>query len=155
MKLNNPKKLIYYIIITFIIGVAPSIPIFKNMSMYQEINKPSLSPPSIVFPIAWTILYLLMAISIYKVNKTSDKNIPQANLIYYLQLIVNALWTPIFFGLKAYLFSYIWIIILIILVVTLIITFYKIDKTAAYLQIPYLLWLIFASYLNYGILILN
>ena len=155
MKLNNSKKLIYYIIITFLIGVVPSIPTFKTMSMYQTINKPALSPPSIVFPIAWTILYLLMAISIYKINNTSDKKIPKANLIYYLQLIVNALWTPIFFGLKAYLFSYIWIIILIILVVTMIITFYKIDKTAAYLQIPYLLWLIFASYLNYGILILN
>ena len=155
MKKINYKKLLFYIIITFIIGVVPSIPIFKNMNIYSSLNKPPLSPPKLVFPIAWSILYILMAISLYIVTNKSSVSHKKDKLIYFIQLVTNALRTPIFFGLKAYLLSYIWILLLIVFVIIMILEFYKINKVSAYIQIPYLLWLIFASYLNYGVLILN
>ena len=102
----------------------------------------------------WTILYVLMGISygILESNKLVDKKI---NIIYYLQLFVNAMWSILFFVLKLRLFSFIWILILDILVAIMIISFYKKNKVAGLLQIPYIIWIIFASYLNIAIYILN
>ena len=91
-----------------------------------------------------------MGISVYLVKE--DK---EAVRYYFIQLIVNALWTPIFFGLKAYLLSFIWLIILIVLVVIMLDKFKEINKTSVYLNIPYLIWLVFALYLNAGIFLLN
>ena len=155
MKKIDIKKLIFYILITYLIGVLPSIFVFKNMSTYNTLNKPPLSPPSIVFPIAWSILYLLMGISIYIIMQSKRKLKKNARLIYYIQLVTNALWTPIFFGFKEYFLAFLWILMLIVFVITMILTFYKISKKAAYIQIPYLLWLLFASYLNFGVFVLN
>lgn len=155
MKKIDIKKLIFYILITYLIGVLPSIFVFESMSTYNTLNKPPLSPPSVVFPIAWSILYLLMGISIYIIMQSKNKLKENARLIYFIQLVINALWTPIFFGLKEYFFAFLWILMLIVLVITMILTFYKISKKAAYIQIPYLLWLLFASYLNFGVFVLN
>ena len=83
-------------------------------------------------------------------NKKSE-----ARLIYIIQLIINAFWTPIFFGFNQYFLAFLWIIMLIVLVITMIFLFYKIDKISAYLNIPYLLWLLFACYLNFGVYVLN
>ena len=121
---------------------------------YNELNKPPLSPPGFIFGIVWTILYILMGISYgildYKnLIDTNTKN------IYYLQLFVNLLWPIAFFVFKWRLFAFIWLIFLVILIIKMMIEFYKKDKTAAYLQIPYLLWSIFAAYLNIGIYLLN
>ncbi len=121
---------------------------------YEVLNKPFLSPPGIVFPIVWTILYVLMGIS-YAILKINSKVDEQINLIYYLQLFVNALWAIIFFNLKWRLFSFFWILLLLMLIVIMITKFYKKNKTSALLQIPYLLWTIFASYLNLFVYILN
>lgn len=155
MKNINLKKLIFYIVITILIGALPSVFVFKDMSIYNELNKPPLSPPSIVFPIAWTILYILMGISIYRIMMSENINKDEARLIYFIQLITNAVWTPIFFGAKEYFLAFLWIVMLIVFVVAMIIKFFKIDKLSAYLQIPYLIWLIFASYLNFNIFVLN
>lgn len=155
MKNIDLKKLLFYIIITILIGTVPSIFTFKNMSIYNELNKPPLSPPSILFPIFWTILYILMGISIYIIVKKNSKDINEAKLIYYIALVTNALWTPIFFGFKEYFLAFLWIVMLIVFVSAMIIKFYKIDKVSAYLQIPYIIWLIFAAYLNFGIVVLN
>lgn len=155
MKNIDYKKLIFYIIITILIGVIPSIFVFNDMTMYNELNKPPLSPPGILFPIVWSILYILMGISFYIVMKKETKLKEEARLIYFIQLIVNALWTPIFFGFKQYFLAFTWILMLIVLVIFMITIFFKIDKLAAYLQIPYLLWLIFAAYLNFGVFVLN
>ena len=121
---------------------------------YNELNKPPLSPPGFIFGIVWTILYILMGISYgildYKnLIDTNTKN------IYYLQLFVNLLWPIAFFVFKWRLFAFIWLIFLVILIIKMMIEFYKKDKTAAYLQIPYLLWSIFAAYLNIGVYLLN
>ena len=91
MKKIDIKKLIFYILITYLIGVLPSIFVFKNMSTYNTLNKPPLSPPSIVFPIAWSILYLLMGISIYIIMQFKRKLKKNARLIYFIQLVINAL----------------------------------------------------------------
>ncbi len=121
-----------------------------NTSVYSDYIKPPLAPPSILFPIVWSILYLLMGISYNLTSKSKD-----IKLIYYLQLVFNYLWSIIFFTLDLKLFSIIWLTILIILVTIMISKFYKDNKLAAYLQIPYLIWLFFALYLNTSIYLIN
>lgn len=118
---------------------------------YNSLVQPPLSPPSIVFPIVWTILYVLMGISYYLLKNSSKKE----KIIYFVQLGVNALWSLFFFIGKFYLFSFIWIILLDVLVIFMIGIFYHNNKASAYLQIPYLIWILFATYLNLGIYILN
>ena len=121
---------------------------------YDMLNQPPLSPPSILFPIVWTILYVLMGVS-FGILRDKHLNDSNVKLIYYIQLIVNLLWPIAFFVLKWRLFAFIWIVILDALVVLMIFTFYKRDRTAALLQLPYLAWVLFASYLNLGVYILN
>lgn len=118
---------------------------------YNSLVQPPLSPPSIVFPIVWTILYVLMGISYYLLKNPSKKE----KIIYFIQLGVNALWSVFFFVFKFYLFSFVWILLLDVLVILMIIIFCRNNKVSAYLQIPYLVWILFASYLNLGIYILN
>ena len=121
---------------------------------YQDLVKPFLAPPAITFPIVWTILYILMGVSyaILKVNGLADENV---NLIYYLQLGINALWSIFFFVFEWRLFSFFWILLLILCVIAMIMRFECRNKLAGLLQIPYLLWLIFAAYLNLAVYILN
>lgn len=121
---------------------------------YNTLEKPPLSPPSILFPIMWTILYALMGVSygILKSNNLIDSNI---NSIYYLQLFVNALWSIFFFILKWRFFAFVWILLLLALVIIMTIKFYNKNKIAGLIQIPYILWTAFATYLNLGIFLLN
>ena len=121
---------------------------------YDMLDQPPLSPPSVLFPIVWTILYVLMGVS-FGILRDKHLNDSNVKLIYYIQLIVNLLWPIAFFVLKWRLFAFIWILILDALVVLMIFTFYKRNKTAALLQLPYLAWVLFASYLNLGVYILN
>lgn len=143
------KSILIPVLIGGIVGL-----IISSAIDYNSLQKPFLAPPSIVFPIVWTILYILMGISygLLKSKSLTDKKI---DLIYYIQLAVNAAWSIIFFLLKWRLFAFIWILLLDILVILMIIKFYKKDKTAGLLQIPYILWTLFASYLNLVIYILN
>lgn len=150
MKKINWKRLIAIIIITFVVGSFFSFFTMNNMDTFKELEKP-INVPGILFPIVWSILYLLMSISLYIVI---DKN-RNSLIIYSIQLIINSLWTLIFFGFGAYLLAFIWIILLLIAIVIMIAKFYNIDKKAAYLNIPYLLWVLFAAYLNLGIYLLN
>ena len=121
---------------------------------YNSLEKPFLSPPSITFPIVWTILYILMGIS-YAILESNSLVNSKINSIYYLQLFFNALWPIAFFLLKWRLFAFIWIIILAVLIIIMIARFYEKQKTAAWLQVPYLLWTLFATYLNFGVYLLN
>ena len=153
MKINW-KKLIIITIITFIVGSFFSWFTMNNMDTFKELEKP-INVPGFLFPIVWSILYLLMSISFYRVLQSDDENKKPQVISYIVQLIINSLWSLIFFGFEAYLLAFIWIIILLISVIIMIINFYKIDKKAAYLNIPYVLWIIFAAYLNIGIYLLN
>ena len=153
MKINW-KKLIIITIITFIVGSFFSWFTMNNMDTFKELEKP-INVPGLLFPIVWSILYLLMSISFYRVLQSDDENKKPQVISYIVQLIINSLWSLIFFGFEAYLLAFIWIIILLISVIIMIINFYKIDKKVAYLNIPYVLWIIFAAYLNIGIYLLN
>lgn len=143
------KNILIPVIIGGIVGF-----IISDSIDYNTLQKPFLSPPSIVFPIVWTILYILMGISFARLelNSKIDQDIKQ---IYYLQLFVNALWSIFFFVLKWRLFSFIWILLLLTLIIIMIIKFYKKDKIAGLLQLPYLIWTLFATYLNLGVYLLN
>jgi len=118
--------------------------------------QPPLSPPAILFPIVWTVLYLLMGISAARVSlqEPSPERSRGLNL-FVAQLIVNFFWSPIFFNAKAYGFALLWLILLWVLAFAMIRSFRRTDPLAALLQIPYLLWLTFAAYLNAGVWLLN
>lgn len=148
----NWKKLIICILIP--IGVGFLCSIFIDMNSFDALEKP-FDIPKIIFPIVWSILYLLMGISSYLVLMSKNIFKDEALLVYGVQLIVNLIWPFIFFNMGAFLFAFIWLILLIFLVIVMIIKFYSVDKRAAYLQIPYLLWLFFAGYLNFMIYYLN
>ena len=122
---------------------------------YYEIILPSFAPSGILFPIIWTILYILMGISSYIVATSNFSNKYDALFIYGIQLVINLFWSVWFFVFKFYLLSFIWILLLIAFVVIMIKKFYEISKLSAYLQIPYLLWLVFAGILNISIYLLN
>lgn len=151
--MNKISIYIKSILIPVIVGGIVGLVISQFMD-YNSLQKPFLAPPSITFPIVWTILYVLMGIS-YGILKSNDLTNQEINLIYYLQLGFNALWSIIFFVLKWRLFAFIWIIALAVLVIVMIIKFYHQNKVAGLLQIPYLLWVLFASYLNIAFYILN
>ncbi|MBQ2835573.1 MAG: tryptophan-rich sensory protein [Clostridia bacterium] len=121
---------------------------------YNTLIQPVLAPPSILFPIVWTILYVLMGVS-YGILESKSLVDTEINFIYYLQLFVNSMWSIIFFTFEWRLFAFIWLLILILLIVMMIIKFYNKDNVAGLLQIPYLLWALFASYLNLSIYLLN
>ena len=120
------KKILLYIFVTLFIGGIPSISVITN-NVYPSLVKPPLSPPGILFPIVWTILFILMGISIYLVRDNKD-----LRRIYFVQLFINALWTPIFFGLNNYLFALIWLILLLITVIIMLYKFYKENKTLSW-----------------------
>lgn len=127
-----------------------------NMNVYETLNRPALSPPMWAFPVAWSILFVLMGISSAMVYvKKNETDVSGALKIYAFQLIVNFFWSIIFFNMQAYLFAVIWLALLWILILTMIISFYKIKPLAAYLQIPYILWVSFAFYLTLMIYLLN
>ena len=121
---------------------------------YNDLIKPILSPPGIVFPIAWTIIYLLIGIS-YTLLKEKGEVQKETKQLYYSQLLFNYLWTFIFFVFRLRLLSVLWIIILDVLVIVMTYQFYKQNKLSGILLIPYILWLIFATYLNISIYFLN
>lgn len=128
--------------------------IISSYMDYNTLNKPALSPPGIIFPIVWTILYFLMGISYATIIIYSNID-EKTNKIYFSQLIINLLWSIIFFVFKNRFLALLWIILLVILIIIMVKIFYKKNKFAGIIQIPYLLWTIFATYLNLFIYILN
>lgn len=153
----NKLLLIKSIAIPIVMGAVAGFLTRNAMQDFEALNQPPLSPPGWLFPIVWTILYTLMGISAYliKVADASTEEIDDALTIYRYQLIVNFLWPVFFFNFGWYLFAFIWLILLWILVIFMIRKFYTISKPAAYLNIPYLIWLTFAAYLNFGVWWLN
>ena len=152
----NYKMLILFIGFALAAGFLGSL-LGGNMASFKNLKKPFFTPPSIAFPIIWTMLYILMGISSYLIccNKTDKKFKKRACFFYLIQLLVNTLWSLFFFRFGWYLFAFFWLLLLIALVIVMIIKFYKLKPLAAYLQIPYLLWLIIAGILNLSIVILN
>lgn len=151
------KLLAKCIAIPLLVGAVAAIISGGGMEVFESVNKPPLSPPAWLFPVVWTILYTLMGISSYLIlTSGADENqIYKAMTLYGYQLAVNFLWPTFFFNFQWYLFSFFWLLLLWVLVFLMILRFWRIDKTAAYLNIPYLVWLTFAGYLNLAIWWLN
>ena len=128
-----------------------------GMSDYGAMVKPPLSPPGWVFPIAWSILYLLMGYASYRIleSDASKEEIKKALFLYGIQLLANFIWPLLFFGGGWFLLSFFWLILMWVLIYLTIRAFSKIDETAGNLLIPYILWVTFAAYLNFGIYLLN
>jgi len=143
------KSILIPVLVGGVIGIITS-----SFMDYNMLVKPPFAPPAILFPIVWTILYVLMGVS-YGILKTNSLVDDEINKAYYLQLGINALWSIFFFVFEWRLFSFIWLLLLIASVINMIIKFYNKNKTAWLLQIPYLIWTIFATYLNLGFYILN
>lgn len=141
------------ILIPVIVGGVVGFLISGSMN-YDSLQKPFLAPPALTFPIVWTILYILMGIS-YEILKEKELIDNKVSAIYYIQLAVNAIWPIIFFILKWRFVAFLWIILLAVLVIWMSIKFYSKNKLAGLLQIPYIIWTLFATYLNLGIYLLN
>lgn len=151
------KKLIKSIALPLIVGAVAGFSTKDAMKNFDVLNKPALAPPGWLFPVVWTVLYILMGISFYMISESnaSSEKIAEAKRIYYLQLAVNFLWSFFFFTFEWYLFAFVWLIWLWILIAIMIKKFADISKVAAYLNIPYLIWVTFAAYLNLAIWLLN
>lgn len=165
------KHLIICIAIPMAVGLTASLLTRDYIYIYPEIRKPALSPPGWIFPVVWTILYILMGVSSYLVNtsthtKSNKKEalgvsrihlnqIQKANIIYMIQLVFNFFWSIFFFRFHYFFLSFVWLVIMWYFILLMIQYYREISKTAAYLMIPYLLWVTFAGYLNLGIVFLN
>lgn len=153
------KKIKPYVISVAIalgVGALSALLTKDSMEAYRSINKPPLNPPMAVFPVVWSVLFVLMGIGSAMIYTKKDEADVYASLrIYGFQLIVNFFWSLIFFNMQAYLFAFIWLLLLWVLIIIMIISFKRISPVAAYMQIPYLLWVTFAGYLNIMVYILN
>lgn len=154
MKIQNKSALAISILIPLAVGSVSAL-IGGNMSNYAALSKPPLSPPASLFPAVWTILYILMGISSYIIYSSGNPDTGKALMYYALQLLFNFFWSMIFFTLSLYLPAFLWLVVLIVLILVMIYQFYQISPLAAYLQIPYFLWCLFAAYLNLAIYLIN
>jgi len=154
---KNWKTYALFVAITLFIGALSAFFSRNGMEGFQEnVTQPPLSPPMILFPIVWTILYILMGIGaarVYLEGAESGKG--RCLNLYVTQLVVNFFWSLIFFNARAFGLAFLWLLVLYALVIGMIVCFMKVDKWAGLLQIPYSLWLLFAGYLNLGIWLLN
>lgn len=156
--MDKSKLKVYglFILITEAVGTVAGLLTTLGMEKYSAVEKPALTPPEIVFPIVWTILYALMAVSAARVWLTEESEEKDKGLkLYVVQLGMNFLWSILFFNFQAYGFSFFWLLGLLLVIVLMTLTFYKSDRIAAYLQIPYILWVSFAGYLNFMVWLLN
>ena len=149
------KDEIISLLIPLVGGFLSGLISMGGMKEFDSLTKPILAPPGFIFPIVWTILYVLMGVGSYIVYKENDYRSSCCLKIYAINLFVNFLWSPIFFGLNLRLFALIWIVLLDIVVGYMFYCFYTVNKKAAYLQIPYMVWCLFATYLNLAYYLLN
>ena len=150
------KKLLICIAIPLAVGGLSALITSGNMDLYTEIEQPALAPPGWLFPVVWTVLYVLMGIALYLVVITRTREDKRNAVVSFgVQLFFNFFWSIIFFNARAFLFAFVWLIFLWLAIIANIYFFYKINKNAGKLLIPYLIWVTFAGYLNFGIYILN
>ena len=151
------KVYAFWIGISETVGILSGLLSRNGMKLYsQTVTQPPLAPPMWLFPVVWGLLYALMGISAARIWLTEESPERKRGLnLFVAQLVVNFFWSLIFFNLQAYGFALAWLILLWVLVAWMILTFMKIDRLAAWLQLPYLIWLTFAVYLTAGVWLLN
>lgn len=143
------------ILIALAVGSLAALLTQDSMAVYESVPKSRLSPPGSVFPIVWSILYILMGIGAARIYLSHDSGRNKALSLYGVQLVVNFLWSIFFFRFQAYGVSFFWLLFLWVLIIWMIRRFYPVDRPAALLQIPYLIWVTFAGYLNCVVWILS
>lgn len=148
------KILIICILIPLAVGGLSALLTKNGMEAFNAANKPPLTPPNWLFPMVWSILFVLMGIASYLVY-TAGVPSRAALTVYALQLVFNFFWSIFFFNMQWYLFAFVWLVVLWFLILLTTLLFRKSSKAAAYLMIPYLLWVAFAGYLNLGVYLLN
>ena len=157
--MNEKRKVyIFSILLALAVGGLSALLTRGSMNLYEDIKAPPLAPPGILFPIVWTILYILMGISaamVYNDRAASENEKTSALYTYAASLIFNFAWSIIFFNMRAFLFAFLWLLILLFLIIRTIMKYHAISPLAAYLQIPYAVWVTFAGYLNFAIWVLN
>ena len=151
----NLKQLAISLFISLGVGLLASILTADSFMVYEGFTKPPLSPPAWLFPVVWTVLYILMGISAYMIYQSDNDFKYVALTIYGVQLIFNFLWSILYFNIGNVLFAFVWLVMLWLLIVAMIISFAQINKASALLQIPYLIWVTFAGYLNLALYVLN
>ena len=161
MQKDTKQKLKIYavaIAVPLVVGGFSALLEMKNMQIYEQVKTPPLSPPSILFPIVWTLLYVLMGVSsaIIWINRQTDERAAEKGLlIYAVSLFFNFVWSILFFNFRLFFIAFIWLIVLLGQIIGTIVSYKKVSPAAAYLQIPYAVWVTLAGYLNFGIWILN
>ena len=153
MKNKKIETIIISILIPLAVGAVSSF--LGRTMMEPDFIQPTFSPPGYLFPIVWTILYILMGISSYLIYISDSPWRTPSLIIYAIQLVFNFFWSILFFRFSLYGLSFIWLLMLIGFIIIMIYLFSKVRPLAAYLQIPYLLWCLFAAYLNYAVYLLN
>ncbi len=157
MNKEKIKKLAVCIAIPLVVGIVSSLITNSAMEQFYKLNQPALSPPGWLFPVVWTILYVLMGIASYLVyvSDADEADRKRALTLYGIQLFLNFCWPLIFFNGQFFLLALIWLIVLWFLILLTTKAFYDISKPAGYLMLPYIVWVAFAIYLNWGIYLLN
>ena len=149
------KTLAISLLIPLLTGILSSLFTGGSADIYKSLKMPPLAPPSWLFPVVWTVLYILMGISFYLIWQENSPLKKEAVITYIIQLTLNALWPLLFFLLQAYLVAFVWLVILWGFILYMILLFKEIRTAAGWLQLPYLLWVTFAGYLNFSIWYLN
>ena len=154
---NNIKLLAICVSVPLIVGALSGIISRGGMEAFSALEKPPLSPPGWLFPVVWTILYVLMGVASYFVLKSDSEwsEVKPAIAVYALQLVFNFFWSIIFFSLGAFEIAFAWLCVLLALIVITNVRFWRINKWAGILMLPYIAWVTFAGYLNYAIAYLN
>lgn len=157
MKKGNIATLILALLIPLLIGGISAVLSRKGMAAYESMSKPPLSPPAWVFPVAWTILYIMMGLASYfvMVSDADRQTKIIALVLYFVQLAMNFMWSIVFFNWEQYLLAFIWLIIMWAIVIICAFKFYSAARISGYMMIPYIVWLTFAAYLNMGSYIVN
>ena len=154
---SRTKRFLICLAIPLLVGLVAGLATMNGMDSFQALNKPPLSPPGWLFPVVWTVLYTMMGVASYLVlvSGGSQADVSSALLFYGVQLAFNFVWSFLFFSFELYWFAFVWLIALWILILITALKFSKLSDVAAYLMLPYLAWVTFAAYLNFGIALLN
>lgn len=155
---NKIRPYVLFPLLSLAAGGLSALLTYQNMDLYRRIQVPPLSPPSILFPLVWSLLYVLLGVGsamVYSHREAHPREARSALWSFGINLAINFVWSLIFFNLQAFLLSFLWLLLLWGSTLSVVIRFYRVHHPAGLLQIPYLLWVTFAGYLNLAIWLLN
>ena len=153
--MKKAKPYIFSILLALTLGGLSALATANNMNIYDKINPPPLSPPGWLFPVVWSILFILMGVSAAIVFTSNSPKKDDALFVYAISLALNFSWSIFFFNMQSFIVSFVILVALWLSIIITMIKYYKINKAAAWVQLPYLLWVTFAGYLNFAIILLN